>query len=135
MIEESGTGQYLMDTRQVSLPQTPMPGTVQVAVGQSYCERSTVRVSGNLVDWAECTIGASNASVGLVQYSYVEKAGMRFAIDPTFLATPHVIEIWKVYVNGNLVTNYQVVNHAVEFSQPFVNGTEVLVQVQLIRSI
>lgn len=135
LAKEDNTGIVAQETMALTLPQTPITESVELMLAGESCSGEALTVTSSNVDWSTCGLSPAPSDEGSVMYSYYDAEALKFAMDAAFFATPHVLQVWTVHVDGELRTDYLIEANSVVFSEGLANGSKVKIDVKLIKSL
>lgn len=119
----------------VKLPVAPLASTLVVKFQNGECRPpDKVKIVGLAIDLEECEFGSS-VDNGNITYSYVSSIQNTFELDPSFFEMEHKAEIWRVWIDGQLITDYTVDGNKVTINAKLNYLNKVEIKVSLLKAI
>lgn len=116
----------------IKLPVPPV--SIAVTTEKGACDASEFTVNENLVDLQECQ-AIDDAELVTLKYEFVSIVHSAFAFEREFLQKPHQAQIWRVWIDDSLTTDYEIHDGSVVLNSPPGPGVQIKVQVSLLRGI
>jgi hypothetical protein len=117
-------------TYDVVLPQLPISNTLKAVGGQQTCLPPNLAVTGSTVNLMGCNF-ADNVTQATVSYSYVGATYQDFALNVAKIPDPADYQVWTVWVNDVVTTDYTRSGNVIRFANPLPVGS--VVRIQLIQ--
>lgn len=117
-------------TYDVVLPQTPLQSSLKAVGGSQTCLPPDLTLVGTTVNLMNCKF-ADNVTQATVTYSYVGAMYQEFILNVSRIPEPTDYQVWTVWVNDVVTTDYTRSGNVVRFAQPLPTGA--VVRIQLIQ--
>ena len=119
----------------INLPVIPIASTVVVFHEDGECRPPTgVKVQSHQVFLEDCDFGESLED-GKVEFEYYENAKNEFTLPAEFFEKEHAKQVWRVWVDGQLTTDYEVDGNSIRFHNELGAHQKVSIKVSLIKAI
>ena len=117
-------------TYDVVLPQSPLPNTIKAVGGQQTCLAPDLVLTGTTANLINCKF-ADNVTQATVSYNYVSAQYQEFVLTLAKVPEAGDYQIWTVWINDTVTTDYTRTNNVIRFAQPL--PTASVVRIQLIQ--
>lgn len=124
---------YVTADLEVRLNHSPIPQSIVLLVGGAECKIPELQVSSeNELAMGGCDyVGTSEQ--GVLKYRYVAERFQEFSLPDEGFNVPHDVQVWSVWIDGELTTDYTIDNHKIRLGVLPLSGQTVKVSVALLK--
>jgi hypothetical protein len=114
-------------TYDILLPQAPLNNSIRVSSGTLVCPPSGITIVGSLVNVKNCNF-PDNVGAVRVDYQFIAASYTEFTLKLEKIPAPTDYQVWTVWVNDVVVTNYTRNLNVIKFPSPLPFPSTVRIQ-------